>query len=261
MTKKTVAAQQAELGLVSSPAKAAPVECLGMTFESDDARRAHFLRLLAEKLQDPEFRKTPGFPQGSDEDILRLSDPPYYTACPNPFLADYVAAYGKPFNPAQKYQQEPFASDVSEGKNHPVYRAHSYHTKVPHRAIRRYIDHYTSPGDLILDVFCGTGMTGVAAQEPNDIREEAAATARRAILVDLSPAATEIAASYNLAFSTKDFRAKARKILAQVKAELGHLYDTPAPNGPGNGTIDYVIWSDHFTCPEGSGSLSERACG
>jgi len=61
------------------------VKCLGMTFKNDDARRAHFVELLREKLQDPEFRKTPGFPTGSDEAILRLSDPPYFTACPNPF--------------------------------------------------------------------------------------------------------------------------------------------------------------------------------
>jgi hypothetical protein len=33
-----------------------PVECLGMTFPSEDARRDHFLALLAEKLKDPAFR-------------------------------------------------------------------------------------------------------------------------------------------------------------------------------------------------------------
>ena len=66
------------------------MECLGLTFENDQARREHFLALLKEKLQDPEFRKIPGFPQGSDEAILRMSDPPYYTACPNPFLEDFV---------------------------------------------------------------------------------------------------------------------------------------------------------------------------
>ncbi|HEY8354553.1 MAG TPA: hypothetical protein VIK69_06000, partial [Methylophilaceae bacterium] len=60
-----------------------PVECLGQTFPSDQARREHFLRLLAEKLKDPEFRKQDGFPQGTDEAILAMSDPPYYTACPN----------------------------------------------------------------------------------------------------------------------------------------------------------------------------------
>jgi hypothetical protein len=36
--------------------------------------------------------------------------------------------------------------------------------KVPHKAIMRYILHYTEPGDIVFDGFCGTGMTGVAAQ-------------------------------------------------------------------------------------------------
>src|ERR1039458_6435081 len=61
-----------------------PVECLGMTFPNDEARRAFFMEKLREKLKDPAFRKIEGFPIGEDEDILALSDPPYYTACPNP---------------------------------------------------------------------------------------------------------------------------------------------------------------------------------
>jgi hypothetical protein len=60
----------------------ASVECLGMTFENDEKRREYFLEKLREKLKDPEFRKIEGFPIGEDEDILALSDPPYYTACP-----------------------------------------------------------------------------------------------------------------------------------------------------------------------------------
>ncbi len=57
-----------------------------MTFPNDEARRAHFIEQLREKLKDLAFRKIEGFPIGDDEDILALSDPPYYTACPNPFL-------------------------------------------------------------------------------------------------------------------------------------------------------------------------------
>ena len=57
-----------------------------MTFENDEKRREYFLEKLKQKLKDPEFRKIEGFPIGEDEDILRLSDPPYYTACPNPFI-------------------------------------------------------------------------------------------------------------------------------------------------------------------------------
>ncbi len=67
-----------------------PVECLGMTFENDEKRREYFLEKLREKLKDPEFRKIEGFPIGEDEDILALSDPPYYTACPNPFIEDFI---------------------------------------------------------------------------------------------------------------------------------------------------------------------------
>ncbi|NOR15085.1 MAG: DNA methylase, partial [Candidatus Aminicenantes bacterium] len=154
-------------------AEAGPIHCLGMKFDNDAARREYFKEKLREKLKDPEFRKIEGFPIGEDEDILALSDPPYYTACPNPFLGDFIKHYGKPFNAKENYHREPFAADVNEGKTHPIYMAHSYHTKVPHKAIMRYILHYTKPGDIILDGFCGTGMTGVAAQlcgDPESIK-------------------------------------------------------------------------------------------
>jgi hypothetical protein len=198
-----------------------PVECLGLTFQNDEERREHFLGILREKLKDPEFRKTPGFPKGSDEDIQRLSDPPYYTACPNRFLEDFVRCYGKPYDPAEPYYREPFAVDVSEGKTDALYKAHGYHTKVPHLAIVPSILHYTKPGDIVLDGFCGSGMTGVAAQWcgaatveyrrklEQEWREAGLGKpewgARRAILGDLSPAATFIAANYNLPFDVRAF--------------------------------------------------------
>ena len=141
--------EQQALALPSTDSSTGPVECLGMTFPNDDERRKYFLEKLAQELKDPEFRKIEGFPIGEDEDILALSDPPYYTACPNPWLADFVKHYGTPYNPKKPYHREPFAADVSEGKNHPIYAAHAYHTKVPHRAIMRYILHYTGTGDVV----------------------------------------------------------------------------------------------------------------
>src|SRR5438034_11805383 len=126
-----------------------PVECLGLTFESNEARRAYFLEKLHEKLKDPAFRKIEGFPIGSDEDILALSDPPYYTACPNPFISELLSSQ-KPRS-TKSFCKTPFASDVSEGKTDPLYNAHSYHTKVPPRAVARYILWFSQPGDVILD--------------------------------------------------------------------------------------------------------------
>jgi hypothetical protein len=123
-------------------------------------------------------RDIEGFPIGKDEDILALSDPPHYTACPNPYMDQFIASHGTPYDEAMDtYHRNPFVGDVSEGKNDPVYNAHSYHTKVPYKAIMKYIEHYTDEGDIVFDGFCGTGMTGVAAQMLN----------RKAVLSDLSP--------------------------------------------------------------------------
>lgn len=253
-----------------------PVFCLGKTFPDDQARREYFLSLLAEKLKDPKFRNTEGFPIGNDEDILNLSDPPYYTACPNPWVGDFILEWEaqKPVN-THEYHREPFASDVSEGKNDPIYNAHSYHTKVPYKAIMRYIIHYTQPGDIIFDGFCGSGMTAVAAQmcgnkeaimslgyqvtEDGIILENQSGQnewlpisrvgKRNTIMNDLAPAATFIAHNYNTPIDLANFNDAATKLINDLKNKHGYLYET---HHEGNiyGKINYTVWSDIFLCPE-----------
>ena len=253
----------------AGPSAKGAVECMGLTFESEDARRDHFLARLKEQL--PELRQRHDFPIGEDEDILRLSDPPYYTACPNPFLAEFVAHYGRPYDPDEPYHREPFAVDVSVGKTDPLYKAHGYHTKVPHRAIVPSILHYTEPGDIVLDGFCGSGMTGVAAQwcgtAPPEYRMELEQQwakegrdppkwgARRAILGDLSPAATFIAANYNIPFDVDAFAEAAQKLLDEVEEEIGWMYETLHTDGKTKGRINYTVWSEVFTCPECAGEI------
>ena len=271
MTSTTGQEQQGTLELQKESKDSGPVECLGLTFENDQARREHFLALLKEKLQDPEFRKTPGFPKGSDEAILRMSDPPYYTACPNPFLGDFVRYYGKPYDPEESYEREPFAVDVSVGKTDQLYKAHGYHTKVPHLAIVPSILHYTKPGEIVLDGFCGSGMTGLAAQwcgtAPTSYRQELEAKwqaegheppewgVRRALLNDLGPAASFIAAGYNLPFDIEQFANKAEAILDEVEKDLGWMYEVCHTDGKSKGRINYTVWSEVFTCPECTGEI------
>lgn len=260
----------------AEPTAAEQVECLGMTFASDDERRTHFREQLREKLADPAFRAIEGFPVGNDEAILALSDPPYYTACPNPFLEDFIRCYGKPYDPSVPYHREPMAADVSEGKNDPIYNAHSYHTKVPHKAIMRYILHYTEPGDVVFDGFCGTGMTGVAAYlcglpDPEfrlELTQEWMESSgslphwgyRRSVLSDLSPFATFIAYNYNTAVDAAAFSEASRQLLAEVEEAVGWMYRTQhVQHGQGQvdsmgqpvmGRINFTVWSDLFVCPE-----------
>ena len=303
---------------LETPAKPqGPVECLGMTFENDEARREHFLRLLREGLEElhaklggvafttvedavermrsvekwpmgddarlrelaermrhadsskdllQRWKDEVGFPHGSIEDILSLSDPPYYTACPNPFIVDFIKHYGKPYDPNVPYSKEPFAVDVSVGKTDPIYKAHSYHTKVPHLAIVPSILHYTEPGDVVLDGFCGSGMTGVAVQwcgsAPESYKRDLEALwekegrkkpkwgPRRVVLGDLAPAATFIAANYNLPFEVDEFARAARQILDEVEQEIGWMYETLHTDGRVTGIINFTVWSEVFACPE-----------
>ncbi len=238
-----------------------PVTCLGMTFENDEARRAYFTEKLRKKLQDPEFRKIEGFPIGSDEDILTLSDPPYYTACPNPWIADFIAEWEaqKPKQPeGYHYHREPLDVEVKASRNNKFVNAHSYATKTPHEAIMRWLLHYTNPGDIVLDMLSGTGMTAVAAQlcgapDP-DFKSQISSSgecvkwgARSAIIGDLGVAPTFIARNFNFKDSHESFVSEINSIIEKIKNELGWMFKTKLHNGQLCDIIA-VLWSDIFIC-------------
>ena len=183
--------------------------------------------LLADAL--PALRSLEGCPHGDADTLLACSLPPAYTACPNPFIADLL-----PDLPQAPAVEEPFASDVSYGRTDPLYVAQIYHTKVPPQAIARYIEHYAPPGGVVFDGFCGSGMTGLAAR----------LTGRRAILVDLSPAATALAANYCLPMDAAAVRAGFQQVLSSLWETCGGLYQLPDGR-----EIDYVIWSEVYACP------------
>jgi hypothetical protein len=260
----------------------------------DDAR----LRELAERMREAHrsepgkdllqlWKDQVGFPHGEIEDILALSDPPYYTACLNPFVRDFIAHWSNEkrvlrterenentqssvLNP-QPYHREPFAADTGAGKTHPIYTAHSYHSKIPHLAIMPCILHYTEPGDLVLDGFSGSGMTGVAAQLCGQPEAEFKAIleaewkkagyappkwgARRPILIDLSPVANFIAYNLNLDVSAREFKKAADDFFKKIEAELGWMYETLHTDGKRKGRINYVVWSEVFTCPNCAGDV------
>jgi 16S rRNA G966 N2-methylase RsmD len=118
-----------------------------------------------------------------------------------------------------------------------VYGVHAYHTKVPPEAIAACLEAFTEPGDLVLDPFCGSGMTGVAA----------GLTGRRAFLVDLSPAAAHISSNYTSPCDPAAFRTAVERVLGGVGEKIASMYGTAAPGG--RGVVEYLVWSDVRRCP------------
>lgn len=203
-------------------------------------------------------RNIEGFPIAKDEDIIELSNPPYYTACPNPFIEEFIKKNGRPYDETtDNYHREPFADDVEEDKHDLIYNIHGYHTKVPPKAIQKYIKHYTSPGDIVFDGFCGSGMTGIAAQLCDYESLSEVDNSRRAILCDLSAYATFISSNYN---NPNDYNVitELEEIITEIKQIYGEYYTTihndkgeqfDINGNPILGNINYVVWSNVYYCP------------
>lgn len=157
-----------------------------------------------------------------DQSAVRFLTEPAVAPIPKPALSKLSARETPP-------------ALIAVNKTATPYRAHSYHTKVPPAAITPFIECFTDAGDVVLDSFCGSGMTGVAALS----------LGRNAFLSDLSPAAVHIARNYTMPCDPAAFEVAFKKVAAAVQPTMRWLY-TPI-HGPRK-TIEYTTWSDVFRC-------------
>ena len=126
----------------------------------------------------------------------------------------------------------PMLGNIEGGKGSVFYRAHSYHTKVPVEGLVQLIEHYTDPGEVVLDPFCGSGQTGIAAL----------LTGRHAVISDISPAAVHIARGYTKRVNPDHFGHVASDLLEQLGPLEVALYGVPG------GLVEYTVWSDVYRC-------------
>jgi len=162
-----------------------------------------------------------------------------YHSGPNPELSSFVKKHAKPYDlDTDDYHRDSFNPQIRVSKADPIYNMHTYWSKKHYKAIMQYIEHFTEPGDLVLDQFCGSGMTGVAAL----------ATGRVPILIDLSPAATFITRSYCDPVDPGQLHMEFDRVMERVKPELDWLYETRCDRCGGRATTGYVVWSERFQC-------------
>jgi len=157
-------------------------------------------------------------------------------------IEEFIKKYGKTYiTEADSYDIQAFNRSFDDAsKDSKIYYVHTYWTKQSPEIVKQYIEHYTHPGDIVLDAFCGSGITGVASQLAKC----------HAILTDISPACIHISKNYNHLINPYDLDQFYKDLMQKVKTEIEPLYRTACPRCKNkNATIEYTVFSDVFRCP------------
>ena len=176
------------------------------------------------------------------KNIPKMPEGYYSGDQPNPNLRAFVEQHLKerPYDAAtDDYNVPAFDKPIETTKATAIYNMHTYWSKKPHDAIRQYIRHYTKPGDLVLDPFCGSGGTALAALMEG----------RKAIAIDRSPAATFITKNYCTPVDIDELQKAFEELKRKVKPEIDWLYETKCDRCGGKATTAYTVYSQVFQCP------------
>jgi DNA modification methylase len=131
-------------------------------------------------------------------------------------------------------------TEVTVKRSDPIYNAHAYLTKIPFSAIVPFIEALTKPGDRVLDVFAGSGMSGVAA----------AITGRRAELRDISVLGRHIGTNYMRLLDPEAIHEAHTDVVRWATKRLDDVYATRCAGCGEVGTLSKTVWSFQYECPQ-----------
>lgn len=121
----------------------------------------------------------------------------------------------------------------------PVYKMHKYFARRPQNVFRALAENYTSKGDVILDVFCGGGVTLF----------EALSVGRKVIANDINPLASFISRMEVTKVDKKSYLDAIEKIKKDVEEFSDKIYST---HNRDTGELLPVRWYEHaykVKCP------------
>ncbi len=143
----------------------------------------------------------------------------------------YLESYQTVFNTQMKYDLK---LGLGSSKGSIFYNTHSYPTKVPVDNIVKRILSNTKQNQNILDPFCGSGMTGLAAK----------LTGRNAYLSDIGSLAIHLSANH-VAFCD---HVKLKHISDIIIEKLKHKSPYFAKIDGTEREISYLVFADIFSC-------------
>lgn len=173
--------------------------------------------------------KVPDMPEG------------YYSGDkPNQNLRAFIDAHLKSRQECAQFSPQPYLKTIKATKANAVYNMHSFSSKKPFDAIEKYIINFSNEEELVLDPFCGSGGSLYCALK----------NGRKAIGIDISPAATFISRGFCTPYDPKRFQTIAESIVCELEDKFHHLYSTTCGYCSGKAEIRTVAWSMAFRCPK-----------
>jgi 16S rRNA G966 N2-methylase RsmD len=129
-------------------------------------------------------------------------------------------------------------TEVAVKRSDPIYNAHAYLTKVPYSAILPFIQALTEPGETVLDIFAGSGMTGVAA----------VIAGRHAELRDISVLGRHIGENYVRLADRSSIHAASERVMAAANQAVGEVYASRCNACASVATLSKTVWSVQYEC-------------
>ena len=114
-----------------------------------------------------------------------------------------------------------------------IYGMHKYWGKKPFNIISNFIIENTEKGDVVLDSFCGSGVTAIEALRIN----------RRSVAFDINPVAINIARASMEPVDVRKLDAEFKAIKHELENVINSLYATKCPLCGKESTVTHVIWT------------------
>ena len=121
----------------------------------------------------------------------------------------------------------------------PVYKMHRYFARRPWSVFRALIEHYSNPGSIVLDPFCGGGVTVV----------EGLRLGRKVIGVDINPLATFITRMEAIDVDIDELKAAFDQVEAACRKKIEELYTTKCSKCGSTTVPEWIEWTVQLRCP------------
>jgi len=131
----------------------------------------------------------------------------------------------------------------------PMYLMHKFWARKPHNVVSEYIQHYSKKGEIVLDPFCGSGVTAI----------ESLKLGRKTVAIDLDPIATFITRMSLLPVDLNEYESAYEQLREKVSEKINELYETRCPHCGKKSIAICIRWRNET--PTGIRNLVCPSCG